>query len=152
MARTITAEAAFKTVARAAERIKNDEPARVGAMSPGDVVRQGDIYVMLLDREIDGGKPSGSRQLAPGSSQGSRHVASGDCDVLTVPEREAVAAMNRLAPSTKGQPLFIGPMIVARGPVTLEHPEHGHRTIEGDSAYLVTYQRTWANEVRRALD
>jgi hypothetical protein len=151
MPRTMTASHAYKTVATAAERIANDAPATIESMSIGDVVRQGDLYILMLDGPILGGKPIG-RQLAPGTSQGSRHVAVGDCKVFAVDEKAAVAVVNRLVPATKDQSLFIGPMIVAGGPLTLDHPEHANLTLPGESTYLVTYQRTWANEIRRTLD
>jgi hypothetical protein len=147
----ISALAAYAQVATEVEKIDNSKPVTVAHMDFGDNTVQGDLYITRLDREIPGGKPT-SRKLAPGDTQGSRHVAAGDCDVLSVSESEAVAALNRLVPDTRGETLFIGPMILARGPVTLEHPEHAWQTLPGDSVYLVTYQRTWAQEIRRTLD
>lgn len=146
-----TAKAAYRAVAREAEKIKSDAPATLAAMAAGDVLRQGDIYVVCLDAEVPTTGPH-PRQLAPGTTQGSRHVAGGDCDVLVVDERAATAALNRLVPATRGHAPFLGPLIRARGPVTIAHPEHGDRTLPGGACYLVTYQRTWADEVRRAQD
>jgi hypothetical protein len=149
--KTVSVDVAYNEVVCSVESIKNDEHAVIATMSPGDVLRQGDCYVIALDREIPGGKPT-SRQLAPGNTQGSRHIAEGDCDVLSVPEAEAIEAINRMVPATKGQTLFVGPMIRARGSVRIVHPEHGDRTIPGDACYLVTIQRTWAQEIRRTMD
>jgi hypothetical protein len=150
-AKTVKASTAYGQVARSVESIRNGDHAVIATMSPGDVLRQGDLYILALDREIAGGVPA-SRQLAPGTTQGSRHVAEGDCDVLSVPESDAIQAINRLVPATRGQRLFVGPMIRARGPVTIAHPEHGDRTLPGGACYLVTIQRAWAKEIRRVRD
>jgi len=69
-------------------------------------------------------------------------VAVGDCDVLRVDDTEAVKALRRVIPGAAPDQM-IGPVIRARGPVTITHPEHGDRTLPGDACYLVTYQRTW---------
>ena len=70
-------------------------------------------------------------------------MVEGDCDVLRVSHEEAVAALRRVVPGVDGQQ-FVGPIIRARGPVTITHPEHGDRTLPGDACYLVTYQRPGA--------
>lgn len=141
---------AFEAVRQTAEMIKNDEPATIEQIESGDVCRQGDLYIVALDVPLTG-KPFGSRQLAPGSTQGSRHVVVGRCNVQAVDEIEATKAINRLIPATRGHQLFIGPQIVASGPVTITHPEHGDRTLPAGT-YLMTYQRTWAQEIRRQVD
>lgn len=151
MTKVISASKAYSQVLSSVEKIKNDEHAVIPTMSPGDVVRQGDLYIIALGNPISRGKPA-SRQLAPGTTQGSRHVAEGDCDVLAVDEEKALESIHELLPATKGQRLFVGPMILARGPVRIAHPEHGDRTIPGDAAYIVTYQRAWASEIRRTQD
>jgi hypothetical protein len=147
----LTAKSAYESVRLAAETIRNDEHAAVPGMGTADVFRQGDLYVIAIDAPL-AGKPYGSRQLAPGTTQGSRHVIHGDYDVLAVDEDEATKVLNRLIPATKGQRQFIGPMIVARGEVTIGHPEHGDRTLPAGT-YLVTYQRSYArDEIRRTMD
>lgn len=152
MTKVITPSKAYSEVLSSVEKIQNDDHATIATMSPGDVLRQGDLYIIALDVPIPGGKPHRSRQLAPGNTQGSRHVAEGNCQIQTVDEDQAVSAINRLVPSTKRQRLFIGPMIIAVDHVRIAHPEHGDRTLPGDAAYIVTYQRTWANEIRRTQD
>lgn len=152
MAAAVTASKAYKEVVSAVEKIKNDDHAAIATMSAGDVLRQGDIYIVALDKPIPYGQISHSRQLAPGDTQGSRHVAEGDCEIFLVGEHKAIATLNRLIPATKGQQLFIGPMIHARGDVRITHPEHGDRTIPGDCSYLVTYQKAFAETVRRQAD
>jgi len=145
--KTIDARTAYEDVRSAAEAICSDAHETIRTMSPGDVVRQGDLYLTRLDCEPPGGVPSGARQLAPGTTRGARHVVQGDCDVLQVPERAAVEALRRVIPGADASQI-VGPVIRARGPATITHPEHGDRTLPGHSCYLVTYQRAWSAEDR----
>lgn len=148
---TLTAKSTYESVRIAAETIRNGEHAAIPGIGTADVLRQGDLYVTALDEPL-AGKPYGSRQLAPGTTLGSRHVVEGDCDVLAVDEGEATMLLNRLVPATKGHRQFVGPMIAARGEVTITHPEHGWRTLPPGN-YLVTYQRSYArDEIRRTMD
>jgi hypothetical protein len=151
MKMTIDAHTAYNEVARAAEAIKRDAPETIATLSPGDVVRQGDLYITCLDCEPAGGVPAGTRQLAPGTTQGARHVAEGDCDVLKVPILSAIAALQRVVPRAETQQ-FVGPVLRARCSVTITHPEHGDRTLPGPACYLVTYQRAWSQTMRRQRD
>lgn len=148
--KTMTATKAYNEVAAKAEQIKNGEPAFVPIES-GSVLRQGDLYVTCLSEPLRKIKAWPGRQLAIGTTQGSRHIAEGDCDIYEIDAGEAAKALTRLVPATKNHRQFFGPAIHARGPVTITHPEHGHRTLPpGD--YLITYQRVWANEIRRVAD
>ncbi len=147
-----TAKTAYKKVVKEAEKIKNADPATIETMSLGDTMRQGDIYITRIDASKLKIKPIASRQLAPGETQGSRHIAVGDCTIGEADAAKVTAILNKLIPATNGQTLFIGPIIRATGPVTIEHPEHGHRTLPGESDYAVVYQRTWANEIRQTID
>jgi hypothetical protein len=151
--RELDARTAYAEVLHAAEAICCDAHESIPAMSPGDVVRQGDIYITCLDAEPWGGVPAGTRQLAPGTTRGARHVAEGDCDVLLVFEFEGLIALHRVVPKANFHQM-IGPVIRARGPVTITHPEHGDRTLPGSACYLVTYQRVAADHemVHRWLD
>jgi hypothetical protein len=136
------------TVARIAESMRGDAPEAIATLSPGDVVRQGDLYITCLESEPPGGVPAGTRQLAPGEGRGARHVAEGDCDVLRVPDEAAIAALRRVVPRAEVAAPCIGPVLRARGPVTIAHPEHGDRTLPGVACYLVTYQRAWSGPQR----
>ena len=119
---------AYRRVQQVAESIRSAEPATIAEIDPGDVVRQGDLYLIRLDRPI-AGRPYGSRQLAPGTTQGSRHVVAGECEIRAVDDEIALLELHRLVPATRGHQQLIGPEIIADGPVTIEHPEHGHRTL-----------------------
>jgi hypothetical protein len=141
---------AYETVRAAAEQIKNDEHAVIEAIEPGDVIRQGDIYLVALAKPLEG-KPYGSRQLAPGTTQGSRHIVDGKCRVIEPDRTTATKALNHLIPTTTGVEQFLGPVILADEPITITHPEHGDRTLPKGS-YLVVYQRAFADTLRRTMD
>ena len=150
--KTIDACTAYAEVLHAAEEIRSDAHETIATMSPGDVLRQGDLYITCLDSEPKGGRPAGTRQLAQGATRGAKHVVVGDCDVLNVPNAHGVAALRRVVPGADAQQ-FIGSVIRARGPVTITHPEHGDRTLPGNACYLVTYQRIWLEQkVRLQFD
>lgn len=146
--------AAFRAVSASVEAIKNDAHETIEAMEAGDVVRQGDLYLVALDEAPDRQADYDGRQLAPGDTQGSRHLVEGDCAVYTAVEAHATAILNRLVPATKGQQLFLGPVVQAApgaAPV-FTHPEHGDRTLPAGGCFLVVYQRAHADEIRRQTD
>ncbi len=63
--KSIDSRTAYAEVLRTAEAIRSDAHEVIATMSPGDVVRQGDLYITCLDSEPRGGVPAGTRQLAP---------------------------------------------------------------------------------------
>lgn len=145
---TATAENAGTAINRVrddAERIKSDATQRFPeAASPGDFHRQGDIYITLLQ-----GVPAGATrvekpalQLAPGTTQGSRHCL----DTLDGVE------VHRLAKPGE----FDGPVLQISGKeATITHPEHGDVVLPGEGrCYGITYQRDLDAEERerRVLD
>lgn len=137
-------------IAKSAEKLDAAKPAKIGSPSVGDVVRQGDLYLVCLESLPSGVKHQ--RQLAPGTSQGSRHVAEGDCAVYLPKEPSAVA---RIIAKTAGADVpveLIGPMVECLGETTITHPEHGHRILPAGTSWAVVYQRAFAEEIRRALD
>ena len=95
----------------------------------GEAVRQGDVYLMLLDRVPDGAKKLNQvpRQLAPGVTQGSRH---------TLDSVDGVTAYE-LADATE----FDGPILKLAEERTVCHPEHGNWTLP-PGVFAVGYQRT----------
>jgi len=119
---------------------------RIGAASPGDVVRQGDLYLVCLESSA-GTRIVNDRQLSPGTTQGSRHVAEGDCVIRVGGVHEAIAKQHA------GVPLeLVGPSIECLGDVTVTHPEHGDRVLPAGTNWAVVYQRAYADEIRRVQD
>ena len=108
----------------------------IEVLAPGEAIRQGDLYLISIPPYANPGKGSGTRQLAPGETQGSRHIVEGDVDVITV---------------TTKDPL-IGPVVVGKSRFTLTHPEHAHFSMPA-GCYQVRYQRDYAaEEVARMRD
>lgn len=105
--------------------------------SVGLHVRQGDIILTMTD-EVPSGTPSSQKQLAPGTTQGSRHIAEGEIEVY---------------PSTGNDPLE-GPLLRVTGPENLiNHPEHRHYRLPTGTCWRVTYERDLGQEERaRMLD
>ena len=132
---------AIDTVRETAKQRASDALREVGSLGALDYVRQGDVYFWALSGVPDGCerivKPAW--QLAPGTTQGSRHIVA-EADRASV-------TMYRLANPNPLQ----GPVLDAPGGVTIEHPEHGHVRL-GAGVYLCTYQREHADELRRVQD
>lgn len=138
----LTAEKSLASVQSTAETIRSDQTQRFPeAASPGDTWRQGDVYIELLERVPAGAmamKAKGrSAQLAPGTTQGSRHILDSLVGVT----------MYRLPEAT----VLDGPVIVTDRERTIEHPEHGNVVLP-PGVYGITYQREFAEELRRVAD
>ena len=147
-----TAEKALVSVQASAEAIRNDETAVLETMSLGDVVRQGDLYVVAVKAIPRGARPTTERQLVPGSTQGSRHTLQGKCSVFTTkPEAAMVAIREAVGRNLELFPQLLGPMFRCPQPVELAHPEHGNRILPA-GCYATVYQRAFAEEIRRVQD
>ena len=107
----------------------------------GQAIQQGDVYVFRMpDDWPRAEEPWGSKQVAVGDTQGSRHVACGDVRVWggkELPEWFTVPSW--LGSKAAAKSVFLGPVIEARGKWTLEHPEHAHHVCP-PGVYQVTYQ------------
>lgn len=117
-----------------AEKIKNDETQRFPeAASVGDFVRQGDVFITLLDRVPSNctlvKKPSS--QLVSGNTQGSRHC---------VRSLRGVKVYGLSSPT-----VYDGPIIESKNEMTIEHPEHGDWVLPA-GCYAISYQRTEDSE------
>lgn len=139
-------------IQKSAEKMHAKETALIGTASVGDVVRQGDLYLVCIDSLLPGTKTG--KQLAPGETQGSRHIAEGRCSVYLPKERGAVSRL--IATLSRGAvqvpDALIGPLVECHGETTITHPEHGHRVLPAGSTWAVVYQRAYAEEVRRVQD
>jgi len=126
------------------KRIANDAPLVVSAEALADVpygkkfARQGDLYFAKLATVPPGALPwpYPHGQLAPGATQGSRHCV----DLSTV--------RLWLLPHPTA---LDGPVIEAPHGVVITHPEHGDH-IYPPGVYQVTFQRAYADELRRVQD
>jgi hypothetical protein len=138
-------------IQKSAEKMEAAKKATIGTASVGDVVRQGDLYFVCLESLPAGTKTR--RQLAPGETQGSRHVADGECAVYQPKEPAAVARLIGVACRGAEVPQeLIGPIVECHGDTTITHPEHGNRTLPAGTVWAVVYQRAYADEVRRVQD
>ena len=124
---------------KSVETLDASKTERINAPSLGDVVRQGDIYLTCISN-VKGGKETKNRQLAPGNTQGSRHILAGNVTVY-----EGVS-FNQMAS------VLVGPAFKCNSDVTVEHPEHGHKVLPEGTVWQVTYQRAMADEIRRVQD
>jgi len=133
-----------KTIERDKQRITEttDTSAKViSTCSAGDCWRQGDLQIRFLGEQ----KPKESlseverpSQLAPGTTKGSRHILLAD---------DSIKAYELGNPS----PLE-GPVLHCPDGLTVEHPEHGNITMKEPGWYAVTYQRAFAEELKRQAD
>lgn len=123
----------IEKINRAAEA-PDTELRQIAAMKIGEYVRQGDVYVERIEALGNGTTttPAGSRQVAVGTTIGSRHVAEGDAlDVVRVVGESPSA--------------LLGPVVIAHGRWRLTHPEHAHFELP-EGRYRVRYQRDVASE------
>jgi len=139
----LTATKAFELVQSTANEKKRAKPIRVGSLAPGDEVRQGDVYFVALSEVPSNAavirKPN--LQLAPGTTQGSRHIVTD------------ATAKNAKFYARHEATVLDGPIIeVVSAPVEVSHPEHGHVIFDSPGVYGVHYQRQFAEELKRVQD
>jgi hypothetical protein len=106
----------------------------------GIPVAQGDINLWLLPKLPDGAVESLSDpQLAPGTTRGSRHCI-----------RQSDLAHVRFYRLSNPN-LLQGPILIFKKETVIEHPEHGDQLWPA-GIVAVTYQRRYAEEIRRSQD
>lgn len=136
-----TAEMEMKQIQAVAEQVKSDHTQRFPeAASFGEFIRQGDVYITLLDVVPKGAKASKPvSQLAPGTDRGSRHILS---------STEGVEFYTLANPTE-----YDGPVLRVAREVTVTHPEHGDWVLPC-GVYGVSYQRTedLEGKIRRVRD
>ncbi len=111
------------------------------AAAPGDAVRQGDVYITLL-AEVPAGyrrQTKWDKQLAPGATQGSRHV---------IDSKRGVVCYTNPRPTE-----FDGPVLHLKQEREITHPEHGNWVLP-PGVYGISYQRTQdaLDQQRRVAD
>lgn len=131
-----TAQMALKSIKERVEQIKNNAEQRFPeAASIGDYFRQGDLYITKIETCDGLSQVPVNPQLAPGTSRGSRHILS----------HTSVRMFKR------GDSPLDGPAFKCKSDVAVTHPEHGHVVLP-PGCYHVTYQRAYAEELRRVQD
>lgn len=110
----------------------------VAATPDCDFVRQGDVYIWLRSKmpsNVTEIRPQS--QLAPGTTKGSRHCLD-SLEGVTMYSVEDGDALQ-------------GPFIKLDCERVVEHPEHGNWRLPA-GLYEITYQRAFAEELRRVRD
>ena len=100
----------------------------------GQWCRQGDLYVERVG-EAGGGTLTANRQLAPGTTQGSRHTV--DASVKVYSATDARVRDNRL----------LGPVVESDTRFTISHPEHAEFSLPA-GIYQISYQVDWKTQER----
>ena len=95
------------------------------------VCHQGDVYVHAVPSTHPHGRPLETRQIAFGTTQGSRHILEGDVQVF-----EGTALPEGVLPRTPLGPFFL----VGPGGARLTHPEHSHWVLVPNTAKQTTLQ------------
>ncbi len=123
------------------EQVADDSLRSVGALAEGDHTAQGDVMFWFLDNLpkdcIKTINPE--RQLAPGTTLGSRHC-------VCISDMHKIEFYNLKNPNA-----LQGSILKCRDSVTIEHPEHGNQKLR-EGIWFVTYQRAYADELRRIED
>lgn len=104
----------------------------VDKMDTGQWVRQGDVYLVRIESIASGSKPTTNRQLAPGSTLGSRHTVGKDVEVFT--DNRAGKVM-KIGIKHK----CFGPQLRSDSHFLVMHPEHAHISLP-PGCYQVQYQ------------
>jgi hypothetical protein len=144
-----TVTQALQEMRQSVENMVASKTERIGSPSLGDVVRQGDIYLVCVDKSDVGRVKTKNRQLAPGETQGSRHILLGDVEIYEV---ESFSGESMLIGGVEVNTALIGPSFMCIGEVEVDHPEHGNRILPEDTCWRVVYQQAFADEVRRVND
>lgn len=137
------------------ERPITNDPKFLETMSIGDVAHQGDLTLVAIKELPKTHQPRGNRQLADGTSKGSRHVMARG-DVYDCNANEVVALIKE-ATGRVVDANFIGPVVVSPVDPTdrdLTHPEHGPLGFPAGMICAVVHQRTIdkLNQIRRVID
>lgn len=112
---------------------------RIGSPSLGDVVRQGDLYLTCIEA-LPSGKATKERQLVPGTTQGAKHVAQGDVEIVKDVQFQSMPNV------------LVGPAFKCNSDVTVTHVEHGDKILPAGTVWQCTYQIAYADEIKRVLD
>lgn len=139
----------MKTIQEVVEQVHQEaasknvhEVREVKAMKPGQFVRQGDIYLVCVPSTHPKGDARKDRQLAPGSSKGSRHVAEEGMELFQGCKAPAgyLERINGGRNAERVESLLVGPRIKTKKRSVISHPEHAHVSLPGDCDVQVMFQ------------
>lgn len=128
MTKTRSAQESYSIVEEAARAADDGVRMIPDTMQIGQVARQGDIYLHRVSADHPCGAATTDRQLAVGTTQGSRHVADAPAQVY----------IGTTPPPTAPRTL-LGPCIVLSERGVVSHPEHAHISLPA-GVYQVTHQ------------
>lgn len=112
-------------------KLNRKETRNVKNIPIGKVIRQGDIYIHRVTDNHPIGDMLSIRQIADGTSIGSRHILIGDVKVYQ--GIQLPSYVNKLWPL--GYTFDVG-----KEGATVTHPEHAHIDICVEGRYVVTHQ------------
>ena len=129
----------IKTAKEAFEKIKQSEPKHAlrvhDSLSVGQVAHQGDVYLMRVKANHPRGDELGTRQVAIGTTVGSRHIMVGPVRVYRGKKLPKCVDQNQAR---------LGPVVVVEHgeeDAILTHPEHAHHCLpRARGTYQVIYQ------------
>lgn len=137
---TTTTKQAATALRRAAKKHERDtlpEPVQAPAMSHGQLWAQGDVGILAVDHLPKGARacPAPTNgQVAPGTTQGSRHCVSARDGAVKF-YRHGGDALSDLS-------------LDASEPWTMTHPEHGHVTFPPGLYQIIHQQNEQRERVR----
>lgn len=129
---TMTPIEAHEKIAHFANNHRMPEVRMVKDLAVGEWVRQGDVNILRIEKIGKSWKKNGNRQLAPGTSPGSRHI-------VTVGPTLFVSLDINPTDRSRGPVRLLGPQIEAKERFEVEHPEHAHISLPPGN-YQVSYQ------------
>lgn len=109
------------------------------AATVGDAVRQGDLYLIVVNSVPENYKRDlkTSNQLVPGQTQGSRHCL------------DSLDGVEIFLPVNWNEDSLDGPCLVLHKERTVLHPTHGAVTIAPGHTIQCVYQREYDKELAR---
>jgi len=125
------------TIAESRENVTNDDAVTVteSMLGIGECHAQGDLMFVRLGGLPKGSKPRDNRQLAEGTTQGSRHI----CEVGEVYDCDAAMVAKLINVNAR----YVGPIIrTVDGRADVTHPEHGDHFYRGDMVLACVFQRS----------
>lgn len=133
-------------VAGSDPQVKPGQPERfTTAAVAGDAIRQGDLYIMVIDSMPKGYAKIANqkfteqhRQLVPGNTQGAKHCL------------DSLEGVQMWHPNNYGEESLNGPCLKLSQERIIQHPTHGSVTIPAGMMVQCFYQREYDAEQQRA--